>query len=194
MKCPRCVQVIHRGAENCPHCGFTCGDADAVHGGGVIEIGRLDDAAGLLRRAERRRVESALDGFERRFPQLFFAIHTCRQGEAGDLRQFGFWLLNRARFVGLGDDVGNEGGILLTLDPEAREAGLTWGYRLDPVLDDHESFLCLSRAHAYWVEGRFAAGMLRVIEQMSRVLVKRSRQARRQPERFGTPAGKGERQ
>lgn len=184
MKCPRCVQVIHRGAGACPHCGFSLVDADERFGGEEVRIRRLEDVAGLMRSVERKRVEAAMDKFERSFPQLFFAVYTGLPEGRSDLRQFGFWLLNRAAFEDVAVERPNEHGILLTLDPDGKAAGMSWGYMLDAFLSEEDTFLCMSRAHAYWVEGRFAEGILRVLEQVSLVLEKRSRQARRDPEAF----------
>lgn len=184
MKCPRCVQVIHRGAGSCPHCGFSLVDADQRFGGEEIRIRRLEDAAGLMRSVERKRVEATMDRFERSFPQLFFAVHTGLPEGRSDLRQFGFWLLNRAAFEDVGVDRPNEQGILLTLDPDGKAAGMSWGYMLDAFLTEDDTFVCMSRAHAYWVEGRFAEGIVRVLEQLTQILEKRSRQARRDPESF----------
>lgn len=183
MKCPRCVQVIHRGADSCPHCGFGIADPDGRFGGEVT-LRRLADGAGLMRRGERKKVEAAMDRFCRRFPQLFFAVYTGSPGGRADLRQFGFWLLNRAAFEDVPLDRPNEAGILLTIDPDAKAAGFTWGYLLDPYLSEDDTFFCLSRAHAYWLEGRYADGVIRVLRQLTKVLEKRSRQAGRDPEKF----------
>ena len=184
MKCPRCVQVIHRGAGSCPHCGFSLADADQRFGGEDVRIRRLEDVAGLMRSVERQRVEAAMDRFEQSFPQLFFAVYTGLPEGRSDLRQFGFWLLNRAAFEDVDVSRPNERGILLTIDPDGKAAGMSWGYMLDAFLKEEDTFLCMSRAHAYWVEGRFAEGIVRVLEQLSLVLEKRSRQARRDPESF----------
>ncbi|MBK1827148.1 TPM domain-containing protein [Haloferula rosea] len=184
MKCPRCVQVIHRGAGSCPHCGFSLVDADERFGSEDVRIRRLEDVAGLMRSVERQRVEAAMDRFEQSFPQLFFAVYTGLPEGRSDLRQFGFWLLNRAAFEDVDVSRPNERGILLTIDPDGKAAGMSWGYMLDAFLKEEDTFLCMSRAHAYWVEGRFAEGIVRVLEQLSLVLEKRSRQARRDPESF----------
>ncbi|MEY5020371.1 MAG: hypothetical protein RLZ22_1459, partial [Verrucomicrobiota bacterium] len=45
MKCPRCVQSIHRAAELCPHCGFSMADADYIYGGGEVSLRALTDEA-----------------------------------------------------------------------------------------------------------------------------------------------------
>lgn len=184
MKCPRCVQRIHRAAESCPHCGFSVEDVDAKHGAEHVVLRCLADTAGVLKRGEREVVEDAMERFAERFPQLFVAIYTGSLGEIGNLRQFGFWLLNRAAFEDLPAEKPNEGGILLTLDPESKSAGFVFGYLLDAFLDEADTFDCLSRAHAYWLEGRYAAGMVKAIQHLEGILEKRCRQARRDPESF----------
>jgi hypothetical protein len=184
MKCPRCVQRIHRAAASCPHCGFTLEDADAYFGSGEVRIRSLTDSAGILRRGDRERVEAAMEKITRRFPQIFVAIYTGSLGEVANMRQFGFWLLNRSAFEDVPVDKPNEAGILITIDPESKAAGMVFGYLLDPFLDETDTFECLSRAHAYWLEGRYADGILRTLAHLDVVLRKRSRQARRDPEHF----------
>lgn len=185
MRCPRCQQGIHRGAEVCPHCGFGLADFDAPEAVEIATSRRLEDRAGLMRQHERQKVARAMDRFDAKFPDLFFAVHTSRLSRAENLHQFGLWLLNRVPISDLGEGRRRDGGIALILDPDHKQATMTWGYRLDPVLTEHDTFLALSRAHAYWVEGQFAAGILRAIEQTAHTLVKRARQVRRHPERFG---------
>lgn len=184
MKCPRCVQRIHRGAEACPHCGYSLAQADERFGNEDVHLKRLTDTAGLLRKTDRAKVEIALRRFDEKFPQLFIAIYTGVLGEVANLRQFGFWLLNRAAFEDVAVEKPNEAGILLTIDPESKGAGFVFGYRLDPFLDEGDTFDALTRAHSYWLEGRYAEGIVRAIEHLEAVLKKRSRQARRDPEKF----------
>lgn len=184
MNCPRCVQRIHRAAESCPHCGFSLADADAVFGREEVRIKCLTDCAGILRRNDRQRVETAMDRISRRFPQIFVAVYTGSLGELANLRQFGFWLLNRAAFEDVPVEKPNEAGILITIDPESKAAGIVFGYLLDPFLEEADTFDCLSRGHAHWLEGRYADGIQRVLAHLDGVLVKRCRQARRDPEYF----------
>jgi hypothetical protein len=184
MKCPRCVQKIHRAAESCPHCGFSLADADARFGHDELRLRCLTDSAGIFRRGERRRVEAAMERISQRFPQLFVAVYTGALGEVSNIRQFGFWLLNRSAFEDLAPDKPNEAGILLTLDPESKAAGMVFGYLLDPYLDERDTFECLSRGHAYWLEQRYAEGVVCALRHLEGILQKRSRQARRDPEHF----------
>ncbi len=184
MKCPRCVQRIHRAAESCPHCGFTLADADERFGAGDVRIRCLTDSAGILRRGDCQRVEAAMEAITRRFPQVFVAIYTGSLGEVSNIRQFGFWLLNRSAFEDVPVQTPNEAGILITIDPESKAAGMVFGYLLDPFLDESDTFECLTRAHAYWLEGRYADGLVRALAHLGGILRKRSRHARRDPEHF----------
>ncbi|MDP3849483.1 MAG: hypothetical protein Q8Q59_03195 [Luteolibacter sp.] len=184
MKCPRCVQRIHRAAASCPHCGFSIADADGRFGSEEVSLRCLTDSAGILRRGDRERVEAAMARISRRFPQIFVAVYTGALGEVANIRQFGFWLLNRSAFEDLPLDKPNEAGILLTIDPESKAAGMVFGYLLDPYLEESDTFECLSRAHAHWLEEHYADGVIKALFHLEGILCKRSRQARRDPEHF----------
>jgi uncharacterized membrane protein YgcG len=196
MKCPRCVQMIHRAAVVCPHCGFGIADADKMFGDSEVKLRSLTDAAGIFRRNDRDRLEDEMERISIAFPQIFVAVYTGSVGEMANLRQFGFWLLNRGLFEDIPVEKPNEAGILIVIDPDSKAAGMTFGYLLDPFLEEHDSFDCLSRAHAYWLEGRYAEGLLKCLRQLSRLLRKRSRLARRDPERYerkvATPVSVGD--
>jgi hypothetical protein len=184
MRCPRCVQRIHRAAGGCPHCGFTLADADKVFGAEDLHLRTLSDSAGLMRRDEQGRLQAVMQRFNRRFPQLFVAVHTRSFGGLANLRQFGFWFLNRTKFEDSPSDLGNRSAILLVMDADSKSAGISFGYALDAFLDEEDTFQCLARAHAYWLEGRHADGLVKAIEQLIIILKKRSRQVRRDPARF----------
>lgn len=171
-------------------------DADERFGGGEVRLRRLTDSAGILRRGERERVEAAMERISRRFPQLFVAVYTGALGEVANLRQFGFWLLNRSAFEDVPVDQPNEAGILITIDPESKAAGIVFGYLMDAFLEESDTFECLSRGHACWLEERYADGLVKTITHLEGILCKRSRQARRDPEHFQRkvlpPAMKGD--
>lgn len=159
-------------------------DADARFGAEEVRLRSLTDGAGILRRGERERVEAAMERISGRFPQVFVAIYTGALGEVANLRQFGFWLLNRSAFEDVPVEKPNEAGILLTIDPETKAAGMVFGYLLDPFLEESDTFECLTRAHAHWLEERYAEGIIRALAHLEGILAKRSRQARRDPEHF----------
>ena len=147
-------------------------DSDRVFGALGLKMGmaRLGDGAGLLRKAERRRVERSIRRFGCRFPQLFFAVRTVALEEPVSLQQFGFWLLNRAEFSDLPEAKGNDGGVLLVVDAESRTAGLTWGYRVDPFLGEANTFKILTKAHPFFLEGDWCRGMIVVARSVDKVL------------------------
>ena len=196
MKCPRCVQLIHRAAVGCPHCGFELRDADGMFGGSEVKLRSLTDAAGLFRRDERDRLEDEMERFGVSFPQMFVSVYTGSLGEISNLRQFGFWLLNRGVFEDVGVEKPNEAGILIVIDPDSKAAGMTFGYLLDPFFEEQDTFDCLSRAHAHWLEGLYCEGILRSLRHLRKVLSKRCRQVRRDPEKYerkvATPVAVGD--
>lgn len=184
MKCPRCVQRIHRAAAACPHCGFSLDDADQMFGDGEVKLRSLTDAAGVFRRDDRDRIEYAMEDFGILFPQMFVAIYTGSLGEVGNLRQFGFWLLNRGVFEDVPVDKPNEAGILMVIDPDSKAAGISFGYLLDPFLEEQDTFECLSRAHSYWLEGKYGEGVIKALKHLQGLLARRSRSAKRDPEKY----------
>lgn len=184
MKCPRCVERIHRAADVCPHCGYSIADADADYGREAWRLRRLTDAAGVLRSADRERIQSAMGRFSRRFPQLFMAVYTGSLRELSELRPFGFWLLNRAAFDDLPAEMTNQAGILLIMDAETKSAAIVFGYLVEPYLDEADTFESLTRAHGHWLEGRYTDGIIRVMAHLEAILIRRSRQARRNIDAF----------
>lgn len=153
--------------------------ADRQFGANDRRVARLTDRSGMLDIDGREQVERALDAFERRFPQLFAAVYTDRLDDPGQMRTYGFWLLNHGVFEHIRPGLGNESGILLLLDPVSKSAGFTFGYLLDPYLDENDTFECLARAHSHWLEGRNAEGITKAIRQLEWFLRRRSTQARR---------------
>jgi len=188
MKCPRCVQRVHRSAMQCPHCGFSIAKVDEIFGEQELRVSCLTDAAGVLRRKEREGARRLLEGFQRRFPQLFFAVYFGTFREIPSLRQFGFWLLNRGVFEDAAPLRSNEAGILLSVDVSGKAAGITFGYLLEPYLDEEATFRALSAAHPHLLQEQYLRAMETVIRRLQRVLVRearRARRARRRPEGFG---------
>ncbi len=155
-----------------------------MFGGGELKLRSLTDAAGIFRRNERDQIEDALDRIGVAFPQLFVAVYTGSLGEVGNLRQFGFWLLNRGIFEDVPMEKPNEAGILYVIDPDSKAAGMSFGYMLDPFFEEQDTFECLTRAHAYWLEGRYAEGLMKSLDQLQKLLQKRCRQVKRDPEKY----------
>ena len=183
MKCPRCVQKIHRGAESCPRCGFVLHHADALFVDVPRSMPALADRAGLMRMTERNHVSHAMKRFSSRFPDLFFALYTGVFRNHENMRIGGFWVLNRAKFEDQPQRP-NDSCVLLIMDVERKAATLSFGYHLDAYLDEEDTFFCLSKAHPHWLEARYADGIVALIAALESILIKRSLQARRNSQRF----------
>jgi len=189
MKCPRCVQMIHRSAIQCPHCGFVLQDLDAQYGGAEVRMRRLSDDAGVLRMRERRKASKWFDHFETTFPQLFFSVYYGAMDDVSNIRQFGMWLLNRGAFEDVDLSRPNEGGILLLVDVNSKTAFISHGYLLDFYLKEKDTFRVLSKAHPHLLKGDHSKALKVVISQLTAVLRKRSRQANSNPVKYQKLAG-----
>lgn len=159
-------------------------DANRMFGDGDVKLRSLTDTAGIFRRNECNRLEDEIERIGIVFPQVFVAVYTGSVGEIANLRQFGFWLLNRGLFEDIPMEKLNAAGVLFVIDPDSKAAGMTFGYLMDPFIEEQDTFDCLSRAHSYWLEGRYAEGLLKCLVQLRKLLSKRSRRARRDPEWF----------
>lgn len=179
MKCPKCVQKIHRRAQQCPHCGFSVSELDAVYGWASNRARKLNDEAGVLRMRDRRKAGAWFEHFEKSFPQLFFSVHFGELGEEGCVRQFGMWQLNQANYEDVDDGRGRNGGVLLVVDVLSKTATITFGYLLDRVLTDEDTFDILSRAHPYLLDGDYLRGLRIVMRRLTVVLRKKSLRVKR---------------
>jgi uncharacterized membrane protein YgcG len=159
-------------------------DVDALFGDEDVRLAALTDAAGVLRAKERKQLRLVMNAFERRFPQLFFAIYVGAFEEVSHLRQFGFWLLNRGAFVDVEESRSNTNGIVLCVDVAGKAAGLSYGYRLQPFIDEEVTFAALSVGHPFLLQGQYLQGMEAVMRRLEATLKRRSRRAQKDPGRF----------
>ncbi len=172
-------------------------DLGAQYGTGEVRVRRLSDAAGVLRMKERRSVEKWFDQFEANFPQLFLSVYYGALDEMSNIRQFGMWLLNHGAYADVDLSRPNEGGILLVVDVHSKVATISFGYLLDVYLTEDDTFKILSKAHPHFLQGNHLKALRVIIDLLSAVLRKRSRQANRNPEHFrrlatGNQQGMGE--
>lgn len=178
MKCPRCVQELQNGFGQCPHCGFSLAYLDAQFGEDAVVLERLTDAADCITAEDQQRIEDALDCFESQFPQLFVAIYAGALPEMTDIRQFAFWLLNRATVPSLDNSRPNENGILLVLDLNSMAVSLTLGYFIEPYFSDHELLTLLRQGHTELQAGKYGDAFLKILNDFSKQLKAKGRQKR----------------
>jgi hypothetical protein len=176
----------------CPHCGFHLGYIDGVFGSEPVFLDRMTDATRCLGLRERGLVERELDRFEAAFPQLFAAVYVGYLPATTNVREFGFWLLNRAALPAVDLSKPNHHGILLVIDQSSRTASLTAGYFVEPFLEDCDLLQALRAGHPMLVAGDPAQGAVRCLRRLARTLRARSREVSRHPSRFAArfrPAG-----
>lgn len=190
MKCPRCVQQIHRSAAQCPHCGFAMCDLDGQYGGGEVRMRRLSDAAGVLRLKERKTVQGWFERFETNFPQLFFSVYLGALDERSNIRQFGMWVLNRGAFEDVDLTRPNEGGVLLVIDVNSKTAFLANGYLLDIYLKEEDTFRVLSKAHPHLLQGNYCKALKVILAKLTSTVKRCSRHAKKDLGKYQNRAGR----
>lgn len=157
-------------------------EADEVFGKDDISLHKFTDAAGILRMKEREPMRKILERFESRFPQLFVSIYLGAFEDLQSLRQFGFWMLNRAAYVDVDLERPNENGILIVVDVNAKSAGITYGYALLPYLDEDTTFAALSAGHPAFLQGHYLEAIRTVVQKLEGILVKGWKRVKKDPE------------
>jgi hypothetical protein len=175
------------GGDCCPHCGYTLAVTDDVFGSDAVLIDRVNDAAGVLSDCDIERIDFAMQRFERRFPQLFAALWCGALPQQTSLRQFGFWLLNRAAVCELDVTRPNEHGALFVIDTHGRSAGLVLGYLLECYLDERDARLVLEAGRRDFHRALWADGVCASLAELAARLRKRASSAARHPARFAPP-------
>ncbi len=127
-------------------------------------------------------MRNLLEKFEAKFPQLFVAVYIGAFEELQSLRQFGFWLLNRAAFSDVDLERPNENGILVVIDVKAKSVGITFGYSLMPYLTENSTFEALSAAHPSLLQSEYLGALRLVVGRLEKTLKKGWRRVKRNPE------------
>jgi hypothetical protein len=135
----------------------------------------IHDAADCLRVKEHREIRSVLDHLEVRFPQLLFAIYLGELNESISISELGFWLLNQARVEGSEFERPNEFGVLLLIDVERQQAGISLGYLTELLLSERDCYHALMANRSLLTNGNYGMAVSRIFRKIEKSLVKRSR-------------------
>lgn len=123
--CPRCSEPLHQGQSACTICSFSLGDADSYFGSRRVRLHRLLDVSETISDEHTEQLHRRLERFELEFPQLFFASYIADLPDDINLRELGFWLINRAI---IDSPRGNDNAILLCINNQHLSASLSLGY------------------------------------------------------------------
>jgi uncharacterized membrane protein YgcG len=160
---------------------------DEVFGADEVLLERVTDAAGVFSDADRVRVNAGLKEFEARFPQLFAVVYCGALPQQTSLRQFGFWLLNRAAVCELEVTRPNEHGALFVIDTHGRSAALVLGYFLECYLNEEDAQRILAAGRRDFQRGLWAGGVCAALDGLTACLRQRAMEAARSPARFAPP-------
>ena len=184
MKCPRCVREIPYAVPACDECGFSLDDQDCQFGPDAVALARVTNAQEVLSEEEVRKLEFALNQFEKNFPQLFLGVYLAALPAISSVRQFAFWLLNRAAIPSLDITRPNENGCLLVVDLTSGQVVMVVGYLLECYFKEAELDEILAHGRAAMDRGHLARGLDQVIRKFSKQLKHKSKLAQRNAGRF----------
>ncbi|MCB1093440.1 MAG: TPM domain-containing protein, partial [Verrucomicrobiae bacterium] len=170
MKCPHCSRPVDHEADTCYSCGYSLSAAESVFGRNYVQMSRLHDAAHCLRKPERDALEDILDQLEMRFPQMLFCIYLGALTKEVRLNELGFWLLNHAEVRGADYARSNENGVLLLIDVNTKQAGISLGYVTEVLMPEDEGYRCLQAARPYLVNGAYGQALAILLRRVGRVL------------------------
>lgn len=182
MKCPRCSRPVDHEAETCYSCGFSLATAESVFGRNFVQMSRLHDAAHCLRKPEKDALEDILDQLEMRFPQLLFCAYVGALNDQVRLHELGFWLLNHAEVRGADYARPNENAVLIIMDVNTKNAGISLGYFSELLLPEDEGYRCLQAARPFLVNADYGQALAVLLRKIGRSLSRKARQLKRHPE------------
>lgn len=182
MDCPKCTGPLASSAAECPQCGFSLEKASSAFGTGMVQLSRLVDSAHCLRLREARQIDTSLDDFQHRFPQVFLSVYLGVLPGHLNVRELSFWLLNRAAFDTPDQKRLNEYAISLVVDPVAKTAGLTVGYALEAVFPEKCLETIIHSLRTSLWHGEYAAAIRACIKALDKQLRRVGERQRRAEE------------
>ena len=175
MKCPACAQTIAEPVPVCPACKFTLRRLDSKFGTVPLHTRYLTDRASRLTLDEVARLRELLRRFENKFPQSPFSVFVTDFPTETNIREFTFWLANRARF-GFAEATGPENfDLLLVIEAETGNAALTVGYGLEKFISEDDLNGVLNRALPALSRGELEDGIRLCIAEMTEKLIEISK-------------------
>lgn len=181
MKCPHCFRPVDHEAHTCYSCGYSLADAETIYGRNFVGMNRLNDAAHCLRKDDRDEVEEVLDMLEFRFPQLLFCCYIGALEENMKLNELGFWLLNHAEIAGADFARPNENAVLVMIDVNSKQAGISLGYFMETLLSEEEAYRSLLTSRPLLLNGSYGLALSSIFRRIGRSLSRAAREMRKPP-------------
>ncbi len=179
MKCPACGAVLDAPAAACPECRFTLHRLDPKFGTLPLRNRYLTDRAQALSLEEVARLRELLQRFENRFPQSLFSVFVTDLPPDTNVREYAFWLANRAHFSSVESEAADNLDLLLVIDPAHHAAALTIGYGLEEFVTEENLRDALAAAENALRRNQLERAIRICVVHMTRHLCKASRTAER---------------
>ena len=181
MKCPHCFRPVDHEALTCYSCGYSIADAEEIFGRNFVRMNRLNDAAHCLRKTDRDEVEEVLEMLEFRFPQLLFCCYLGALDKKMKLNELGFWLLNHAEIAGADFARPNENAVLVLIDVNSKQAGISLGYFMETLLSEEEAYRALLASPPLLLNGSYGMALSGIFRRVGRSLSRAAREMRKPP-------------
>lgn len=183
MKCPKCQRPVDHEAESCYSCGYSELEAAARYGSNRVQLSRVHDAAACLRKQEKDELGDVLDQLEVKFPQMLFCAYLGALPPNLSMSELGFWLLNHGQVKGAEYARPNENAILLILDMNTKQIGVSLGYFTESLITEEEAYRALLHARPNLINAEYGEALERIFLRLSRILRKKGRRLRRKSHR-----------
>jgi uncharacterized membrane protein YgcG len=164
MKCPSCASPLATAEPRCPSCKLTLKALDIKFGALPRHSTYFTDRTDRVPLREMAAMRDTLELFHRRFPQCLFSVFVADLPRGTSVREYAFWLANRARFSSVENAQGENFDLLLLIDVGARAAALNVGYGLEEHLREEDLEAALDAFTGPMREGDMPAGVQACVE------------------------------
>ena len=179
MKCPKCQRPVDSEADSCYSCGYSELEASARYGANRVLLNRIHDAAACLRKQDRDELAASLDLLEIKFPQMLFCTYLGTLPEGLNLSELGFWLLNHGQVKGAQFARPNENAILLILDMNSKQVGVSLGYFTETLISEEDAYRALLHARPHLLNAEYGEAIQKIFFRLAKVLRRKGRKLRR---------------
>ena len=134
--CPSCLQRFKNADTQCQRCGFDAHRTVQQFPYTPPVLERIIDNAGIADEKLIKEINSAVDKFNVRFPQVGMYFCTVELDDPISLPEFGFWMMNACQLQEGQVEKDRAWSILLLIDVKRGLVSLTPGYAIEAFMED----------------------------------------------------------